>query len=337
MATITGTSSVYGQAATGVGGSNREDLQDVIYDLFPDDTHFLSNLEKTKANAVRHEWLTDTLASPAANITIEGDDTTFASFTHPNRLSNYTQIFKKSFIVSGTQERVNKAGRRSDVSRQAVKQMRELKNDVEYSLVRNAIATAGAAGTGRSSAGMEAWIGEATTSGGATAANVVRATTTASATTSAVTSGAPATAPTDGTTTGALTEASLRAALEGAWTDGGQTDLIAVSASVKNTINAFAGVATRNVDVARGAQASITGAADLYVSNFGVHRILLHRHVRTSVALCLDSSTWAVAKLRDFFMEPLAKTGDAEKRQILFEGCLVARSPSANAKVVAIA
>jgi len=92
MATITGTSSVYGQAASGVGGSNREDLQDVIYDLYPDDTHFLTNLEKTKANAVFHEWLTDTLANPAANITIEGDDTTFASFTHPTRLGNYTQI-----------------------------------------------------------------------------------------------------------------------------------------------------------------------------------------------------------------------------------------------------
>lgn len=154
---------------------------------------------------------------------------------------------------------MNKAGRRSDVSRQAVKQMRELKNDIEYALVRNAISTAGAAGTGRSTAGMESWIGEATTSGGATAANVVRATTTSSATTSAVTSGGPATAPTDGTTTGALTEASLRAALQGAWADGGDVNVIAVSGAVKNTINDFTGIATRQVDVARGAQASITG------------------------------------------------------------------------------
>lgn len=335
MAIITGTANVYGQGATGVGGSNREDLSDTIYDLFPDDTYFLTNLDKEKASGVFHEWLTDTLAAAAANSQVEGDDTTFASFTHPNRLGNYTQIFKKSFIVSGSQEAVKKAGRRSDVARQAVKQMRELKNDIEFALVRNAAGAAGSAAGARTSAGMESWIGDATSQGPATAGQVVRATTTASATTAAVTSGAPS-APTDGTTTGALSEAALRSALQGAWTDGGQTDIIAVSAAVKNSINAFTGIATRNVDVGRQAQASITGAADLYVSNYGVHRILLHRHVRTSVALCLDSSSWAVAKLRDFFMEPLARTGDAEKRQILFEGCLVARSPTANAKVVAI-
>ena len=334
MATITGTSSTYG---VGTAGGNREDLSDTIYSLFPDDTYCLSNLDKTKASATFHEWLGDSLDAPAANITIEGDDTTFASITSPARYGAYCQIFKKSFLISGTQEVVNKAGRRSEVSRQAVRKMRELKNDVEYALVRNAPSTAGSASVGRSLAGMETWIGAATTSDGTTASAVVRATSTASATTPAVASGAPGTAPTDGTTTGAVTETNLKAALEGAWSAGGTTDVILVSSAVKNTINGFTGIATRQVDVGRGKQASITGAADLYVSNFGTHKVLLHRHVRTSVALCLDTSMWAVATLRNFFMEPLAKTGDANKRQILFEGTLVARNYKANSKIVAIA
>ena len=105
---------------------------------------------------------------------------------------------------------------------------------------------------------------------------------------------------------------------------------------MKNTINTFSGVAQRNVDVGRTQQASITGAADIYVSNYGVHKIVLHRHVRTSVALCLDTSMWALGTLRPWMMEKLAKTGDGEKRQIISEKTLVSRNWKANSKVVAI-
>jgi len=137
-------------------------------------------------------------------------------------------------------------------------------------------------------------------------------------------------------TTGALTEASLKLALESNYNQGSTTDVIAVNATAKNYINAFTGVATRNVDVGREAQASITGAADLYVSNFGVHRVVLHRHIRTSVALCLDTDMWAIATLRPWAMEDRARTGDAEKKEILCEKTLVCRNPKGNAKVICI-
>jgi hypothetical protein len=340
MAAVTGTSSTY---SVGTGGGNREDLSDTIYDLFADETHFLTNLDKTSSTATLHEWLGDTLAAPGANINIEGDDATFATISNAARYGNYNQIFRKTFIISRTQEKVNKAGRSKESSRQAMKQMRDIKNDVEYAIVRNQAGTAGGAATGRSMASMETWIGEATTSGGATAANVVRATTTSSATTPAIASGTPGVAPTDGTTTGALTSGALNSALNGAWDDGGDTGLIAVGPMVKNAINALTSIATRQVDVSRTAQASITGAADLYVSNFGVHRVLLHRHVRDTddpgggVALCIDESLWAMSTIDDFFMEKLAKTGDAEKWQIIYEGTLESRNYIGNAKVVSIA
>lgn len=332
MAAVTGTSSAY---SVGSGGGNREDLSDIIYDLFADETFLMTNLSRTSASAVLTEWLGDELDAPGTNINIEGDDTTYATISNPGRYNNDCQIVKKSFLISGTQEVVNKAGRRSEISRQATKKMREAKNDLEYALVRNQAATSGAAATGRSLGSIESWIGDATTSGGSTAANVVRATTTASATTAALTSGKPA-APTDGTTTGAITSTNLDAALQGAWEEGGSTDVILCNASVKNTINTFTGIAQRQVDVGRSQQASITAAADLYVSNYGTHRVALHRHARTSVALCLDLSMWSIATLRDWRMEKLAKTGDAEKRHILFEGTLRAHNWRASSKVVAI-
>jgi hypothetical protein len=333
MPTLAGTTSTYSVSS---GGGNREDLEDVIYDLFPDDSWALTNLDKTKASATYHEWLGDQLAAVGANINVEGADATYSTSVAPARYGNYTQIFKKTFIISGTQEVVNKAGRRSEISRQAVKQMRELKNDVEYALVINQGGTAGAANTGRSLASMESWIG-ATSPSSTVATNVVLATSSiGTGNWPETASGTPA-APTDNGTSGAFVEASLRLALQAAWEDGGQADTILLGAAAKNSLNDFTSLATRNVDLGRTQQASITGAADLYVSNYGVHKVVMHRHVRTRVVLCLDTSMWAVAGLRGFQMESMAKTGDGEKRQLLYEGTLVCRNWRANSMIVGIA
>ena len=61
----------------------------------------------------------------------------------PVRYGNRTQILGKTFLVSRTQERVSKAGRASEAARESMKQMRELKRDMEYAFTRNQISTAG--------------------------------------------------------------------------------------------------------------------------------------------------------------------------------------------------
>ena len=334
MATVTGTTLTYG---VGSAGGNREDLADTIYDLFPDDTHFLTNLQKTSASSTLHEWLGDTIVAPGTNINREGNEGEFSSIVSPTRFANYTQIFKKEFIISDTQEKVAKAGRRKEGARQVTKQMRELKNDVEWALVRNQLASAGGATTGRALGSMENWIGAGRTASSNAATSHVLATANTGATTAAIASKVPG-AVTDASANsgGAITSANLELALEGAWAQGGDTDLIAVSASVKSTVNTFTGVATRNVEIGKTSQAVITGAADVYVSSFGVHRILLHRHIRANVALCIDSSLWAVSSLRDFFMEKLAKTGDGHKYALRYEGTLESRNYLGNSKVSSI-
>lgn len=274
------------------------------------------------------------LAAPGANIQLEGDDATFASLTAPSRFGSHLQIASKTFLVSDSLEAVNKAGRKSEVARGAMVKMRELKRDMETRICQNGISTVGGAGTGRSTAGIEAWIGDATASAGG-AAFVVLATTLASATTPPVTSGTPGTALTDGTTTGALTESSLKYALQAAWEAGGDPSVILVTAKQKAAVDAFAGVATRFVDVAKASQASIIGAANLYVSDFGRHQVILNRYGRDSVVLCLDPSMWAVRYLRKPLKRELARTGDGTKYQIITEFALIARNNVANSKVVA--
>ena len=63
----------------------REDLADVIYDVSPAETPFMSNVGKTKASNVLHEHQTDVLASAASNAQVEGDDASTNAVTPPDR------------------------------------------------------------------------------------------------------------------------------------------------------------------------------------------------------------------------------------------------------------
>lgn len=324
MGQLTGTTDTY---RIGAAGGNREDLEDVIWELDPLDTYCLSNFDRVKADATFHEWEMDTLVGVTANRQLEGDDATMVTVTAATRAGNYCQISRKTFLISGTQEVVSKAGRKSEIKRQMKKQMKELKNDMEYAIVRNQGSSAGGSATARSSGGLEAWIPSTDNSG-----NGVKATTTASGSTAAFTSNVVA-APTDGATTGAFNETAFLAAIELAWTDGGDPSSILMSASNKKLASAFAGVATKTHNVEGRSKPVIAGDVDIYVSAFGTHNFILHRHVRGSTVLCLDPNYWAVATLRAPFMEPLAKTGDGEKYQLLSEFTLVSRNHNASAKV----
>ncbi len=53
---------------------------DIIYDISPTETPFMSSVGKTKATAVYHEWQTDSLAAATTgNAAIEGADATSAT------------------------------------------------------------------------------------------------------------------------------------------------------------------------------------------------------------------------------------------------------------------
>jgi hypothetical protein len=310
----------------------------VIFELDPMDTWALSNLQKTKAESTYHEWQLDNLQAATSNAQIEGDDTSFTTAPAATRVGNYTQIFKKSFIVSGTLEAVKKAGRRSELARLGTKYMKEMKRDIEKAIVGNQASSAGGSGTARTFAGMESWIAGPTASTVNTAANAVAATTTAASATTPGFSGSTVVAPTDGTTTGALTEGTLKVALQGAWEDGGDPSVILAGATAKKAIDAFTGIATRFVDSSPNKQAAIVGAANMYVSGFGSpHMVVLHRYIRSSVVLCLDPEYWAIAYLRNPQIKDLAKTGDATKKLLVTEFGLVCRNPNASSKVVGCA
>lgn len=305
----------------------------VIWDLFPSDTWALTNLDKIDADSTKHEWQADSLDAATTNAQVEGDDiTSFGTIAAAVRYNNYTQISNKKFLVSDTNKAVNHAGYKSVSAREAMKKMRELKRDIEKAIVGNSGSCAGSQAVARLSAGMEAWIAS-TDHGG----NGIRGTTTNAGSSVGFSTGAVS-APTDGGSFGGLSQTALNACLEAAWTDGGNPTVLLVNSTHKQTIDGFTSRATNMVDVDKGANVPILTSANVYVSDWGRHTIMLHRYLRTnpSVLLAIDPEYWATAWLRRPKVEDLAKTGDGEKKLIVSEWTLVARNPDSSGKVFAL-
>jgi hypothetical protein len=136
----------------------REDLSDVIDNIAPTETAFLSALKKVKVKARNFDWLTDTLDTAANNKQIEGNDVTFDAVTPPVRWSNYCQISSKNFIISRTENVVDKAGRDREMDYQTILKTKAMKRDANFALIQNGSYNAGATGTARQTRGLAGWI-----------------------------------------------------------------------------------------------------------------------------------------------------------------------------------
>ena len=294
---------------------NREDLVDTVYNISPVDTPFLGAIEKTVANAVLHEWQTDALADATVNAHVEGDDSvssnySFQSVTPTVRLSNRCQISRKDVVVSGTQNKVKRAGRNDDeVVYQMLKRSRELKRDIEFTLCNNQAAIAGTLSVARQLRPLSGWYNS----------NVFRGVGGANGTAS--------TAAVDGTER-PLTESMLKTALQAAWQSGGTPDLIMSGAFNKTVISGFSGGNNRMQDTSDG---KLSTAIDIYESDFGTHTIAANRFSRDRDLHIITTEMWAIAYLRPMQTLDLAKTGDNEKAQILAEYTLEARNEKASA------
>lgn len=293
----------------------KEDLQDKIFMISPYSTIFLKMIAKGKAAQTKHEWQTDVLASANAdNKVIEGDDVTADSATATTRLYNYTQLMDKKIIVTDTNMAVESAGRKSELALQLSKRGKEIKTDMEKRMLGNYASAIGAAGTARELGGVESWL----------ATNTDRE--------------AGGTDPTgDGTNAAgngsqrAFTEAMLKDVIALCWDSGGEPTMILVGSYNKQKASGFGGIATLYRDTASSMKpASIMGAADIYVSDFGQFKIVASRFSRTRSALVLDMSMWSMQTLQRLKHIPLARTGHGEKRLMKVEFTLCSKNEAAS-------
>ena len=303
------------QTFTAIG--NREDLSDIIYNISPTETPFISAIGKEKATGVLHEWQNDTLRAAAANAQVEGDEIAFTAVVPTTRVNNRTQISRTSVIVSGTQDTVNSAGRNNELAYQISKSSKELKRDMEVVLTANQSAAVGGAAAARTSSGLTSWI-QANTSVGTNGANgAVGGVDT------------PGTLRTDGTQR-AFTEAQLKDVVKQCWDNGGDPSMIMLGSFNKQKLSGFTGGSTK---MTQADDKRLVAAIDIYESDFGSMTVVPNRFSRSRDVFVLQPDMWAVAYLRDFQMIDLAKTGDAEKKAMLAEYTLVAKNEAANGAI----
>ena len=282
----------------------REDLSDVIYDISPTDTPFMSSIAgKGSVSNTLFEWQTEALASAVINnYHVEGADAGTAATTVTARVTNQTQISKKVVEVSGSHEAVNNAGKKSELAHQLAKASKELKRDMEGSLLANNAAAAGNASTARETRGAAHFITTNVTDAG--------------------TSGTHA----------AMVEADVLLAAEKVWTEGGEASTILLGATNKKLITAMSGRADAIRSVADN-NMTIQNSVDVYVSDFGTYNIIMDRFCDQDVVYFLDHDMWTVDYLRDFQTVDIARAGDGEKKMLLVEYGLRCGNEAANAKI----
>tara|TARA_R110000744_G_scaffold281124_1_gene393062 strand:+ start:1034 stop:2041 length:1008 start_codon:yes stop_codon:yes gene_type:complete len=332
MAVIANTFNTY--EAKGI----REDLSDLISDISPTTTPFQSNIGSRDADNTYFEWQTDSLATASGTPVVEGQDlSAFTAVTPTVRLGNYCQINMVDFIISGTEQRVDKAGRASEIGYQAAKAAKELKRNVEVAALLNGVgAVVGATATARVTAGFPGWLKTNETSTNVTKPSYSGSTPT----------GAAQVWKTFGTPT-AFTEAMLKTTMQECYSSGGEPSILMVGPFNKTAVSAFSGIASSRYNVDGAEPSVIIGAADIYVSDFGNLSVVPNRFFTSVIdagagslmnnwAFLIDPDEVKIATLRPYTVETLAKTGDADKRMVLQEWGLQVNNEAAHGVIAGI-
>lgn len=259
----------------------REDLIDVITNITPVDTWFQSTIGSGVAKQKYHEWQADVLASPAANIQIEGNQWAATAITPTVRTGNYCQILGKAFLVAESQEDASKAGRSSEVNYQKANKLKELANDIEYALIVNSSSAAGASGTARQLKGLAGWISTNVSTGTGTGNEI-------------------------------LTESMLLDNLQLIWAAGGKPSNSIMGSFQKRKIDGFT-TNTRNINAD---QKKLVSTISVYESAFGIISLRLHHVMETSlpgyVITLGDLGLWKKAWYRPLKWKQLPYTGFGE-------------------------
>jgi len=277
--------------------ADREDLSNIIYNISPMQTPFMSSIGTRNVKNVVFDWQTESLPTPSGTGQLEGFELSRAASTATARVSNVCQISYRDATVTGSQDASDAAGKRSEMAHQLAIMAKALKRDMEEALSQKGAKTTGNATTARQTGGFESWI-----------------TTNDSRGTSGASTGGGA-APTDGTQRD-LTETLLKDVLELMFASGAEPNLAICGPHNKQVISGFTGRSqARQMVDANTVEASVS----IYSSDFGELKIVPSNRSRERSLLLVDPEFAKVSYLRSFDTIDIATIGDAETKMIVVE------------------
>ena len=316
MATPTGAHSTYNEPI-GTGG-DREDLSDILFDVSPTETPFITAIKKSKSSATNHEYLTDALEDAAENAFIEGEDAAPVQAASRVRLGNYTQIFKKHAVVTGTQEKVLKGGGiKSEMAYQVARRMKAIKRDAEFAFIGRANPKAvGSESVARELGAFENYLSGDSYQGG-------------SGETKPVGNGG---ASGSGGTARDLTEPLLKSALEVLWgQSGGNENILGITGSFnRGIVSNFTASSTRYVTTD---DKKLVASIDVYDGDFHTLTMTPDRFCDPTALFLVDPEYAAVADLRSLTTKDLAVLGDSTRKELVWETTLEVCNPLAHVQL----
>ena len=261
-----------------------EDVSDIITDITPTDSPFTSLMKSEKTHARTFEWQEDSLSSAQVNAAVEGADAQIGTLTPTTMRSNTSQILTKAFQVSATADVIKTYGRAKETAYQLGRVLKEMKRDQERAYVGvSQAAVAGTASAARKMASVDQMITASTAAGSA-----------------------------------ALTETHILTAGQAAYEAGSTPDVLMIKPADALIVANFAASSGRNREFA--STKTLVNVIDIYVGPFGTYKCILNRHSLSTVAWLIDPSMFKQVVLRPYTRTLLAKTGDSDKHQIVYEG-----------------
>jgi hypothetical protein len=276
-------------------GNVVDDVVGLVVGISPEETPLYSMMPDVKVKSTSPDWLEKALRAAKVNTTVEGGNLTTDNVKARATHTNYTQIFQQGYSVTGTQEEVAKLGGiTSDMDENMGDALKELALDVELAFLTSTTATAGNAGAARVAGGLQAFISTNKLDNSATPR--------------------------------AYTEALLKSAIQKSWAAGGVPKWVVQSGDNQNIFNGFKGGNLSNQDAKT---KKTVAAVDYYVSSFGTVQAMPHRQMANTDVYVLDTQYLQTGYLRRFKDEPLPKTTDAVKRNILGELTFIVKAEKA--------
>ncbi|API58455.1 hypothetical protein BSL82_03360 [Tardibacter chloracetimidivorans] len=278
----------------------KEDVSDVISNLSPTKTPFQTMIGSETTKNRTFQWLEDSLRAVQVNAAVEGADASDATLTPPTLRDNTTQILEKTIKVSATEDAVDQYGRAKETAYQLMKAGEEVKRDLEHAFVGLAQAKV---------------VGD---SSGPTARKTASASQMVTTASNRWYMGAGT--PLGGTTgtAAAFSETALLGIGQAVYDVGGEPSILMIKPADALIVAGFTGASGRSRNFNDGTK-SLVNVVDLYVSPFGEYKVVLNRFQKTTDAWLLDPTMWKAVWLRKWTREPLAKTGDATKNQLVGE------------------
>ena len=335
MAVLTDAMESYDAAAI------KEDISSVIFNIDPEETVVLSNAGRRDVHNTLFQWQTESLPTSAAtNKHVEGvkildDGNELDAGTATTLLNNYTQISFRNATVSGTLQTVSQHAKSQEMAHQMALRSKQLKIDIEKSILSHNAAIVGASGTARQTESLPHMVGRLGTAGsawastdtsihigaaaGGGAATVVATSATGAHTASTTAAGSLA----------VMTEALFMGIANGIWDNGGDLDTVVCNGAIKREISDFAGRAASQIIVS---PETVANNVTLVQTDFGDCKVMMDRHMAVTNGVdvgFIDFDYLNIAFLRPFTRQTLAKQGDADTENLLCEwGVMLSNSKS---------